>query len=294
MNRSFEYRAEKQPLDINHTLVTLRDALPRSASDLIALNHDMSNPLEQVFRDNPDSPAEHSPRWHQYGILTHSEQFRRCMNAGVPLLMEQWGLLDAILVALSQKIDGTSKADLLQLASLLHDIGKFTARTIERQDDGSHVMRFVDHEAHSGAIVRFGFNEALQKLGLSEAQIEYIAECTEHHFELGKVRRVSMENDDNYTMAFARSEALTDIAQGIISTNPELALEIGLMFIADNLSKTEVAATADTDEGIRVQRTDLEQEITHKGLNPYLIDQALQQPVNMAVARRYLQLWASS
>jgi hypothetical protein len=127
-------------------------------------------------------------------------------------------------------------------------------------------------------------------MGMHEQQIEYIARCTEHHFDLGKARQVAIDNG-GYTMTFARSETFKKVAQDMIKANPELALEVGLMFIADSLSKTRVMATADTDEGINAQRSALEQEIKQKGLDSRLINQALQQPVNVEIGRQYLQTW---
>lgn len=294
MIKSSEYHTDTYPLNIDHILATLRDRLPDTARDLVARSRDISDPREKAFMDNPDDTAEHTPRWHQHGILTHSEKFREIMETDIPALMKEWGLATRTETALSQKIDGTSKKDLLQIVSLLHDLGKFTSRTFEEKN-GALTAQFNDHEVHSGTIIRSSFKETLQELGLSEAQIEYIATCVEYHFELGKIRRVAVESEtsNGYTMAFAQSDSFKAAAQDIIDATPKLSLEIGLMFIADSLSKTEITATKDTDERIESQRTGLEQQISAKGLNPHLINQALQQPVNMEVARQYLQVWAA-
>jgi hypothetical protein len=282
-------------MSIDHILTTLRGTLPITARALIVSGRDPDtlDPLEKTFSESPDNPAEHSPMWHQYGILTHSEEFRKFIAVDAPVLLEQWDISKEATTTLSQEIDGIPKADLLQAASLLHDLGKFTARTFERQEDGSLLARFTNHEANSGAIVRSAFKDILKEQGLTDAQIEYIAQCTEHHFELGKIRKAAAENG-GYTMAFAKSDAFKSAAQKILNKNPHLALEIGLMFIADSLSKTEIAATTGTDEEIESQRSKLEQEIKDKGLDPRLINQALQQPVNIEMGRQFLQLWAAS
>jgi hypothetical protein len=292
MNNPTRKQTDAEPVSIEHILAVLRDTLPDIAKDLITTSHDLSDPLNQSFVESPDSPAEHSPRWHQYGILTHSEKFRVFMEADTPVLLEQWGLLDKAEATLSRKIDGISKADLLQVLALLHDLGKFTARTFEYKE-GKLLARFVNHEAHSGAIIRSEeFKDTLHELGLSETQIDYIALCAEHHFDLGKARQIAIDNG-GYSLTFARSEAFKSVAKDIIETSPDIALEIGLMFMADSLSKTEVASSADTDEGIELDREKLEQEIKAKNLDPQLINQALQQPVNIEIGRQYLQLWAA-
>lgn len=291
MKNFFEKHVEKEPTSIEYMLTTLRKTLPDIARGLITSTHDLSDPLEQSFADNPDGPVEHSPRWHQYGILTHSEKFREFIKVDTPILMEHWGILDKAETVLSEEIEGISKADLLQIAALVHDLGKFTARTFEYRED-ELLARFVNHEAHSGTIIRTTFKDTLQKLSLSEAQIEYIAECAEHHFDLGKARDVAKDTT-GYDMAFARSKQFKEVAQNIIDMCPDRALEIGLMFMADSLSKTEVASKGNTDEAIRQDRSRLAQEIKNKNLDPRLINQALQQPVNMEVGKQYLQVWAS-
>lgn len=281
----------KEILNSDKILVTLRDMLPDIAHDLVSSKQDMSDPLQRAFEAYPDNPAEHSPLWHQYGILTHSQEFQEIIKSLLPTLAKQWDIADEVESALSEKVQGISKRDLLQIASLLHDLGKFTSRTLERQEDGTLLAKFVGHEVDSGAIVRGGMKETLQKLGMNEQQIEYIAQCAEHHFDLGKARQVAIDNG-GYTIEYAKSETFKGVASDIMNSTPELALEIGLMFIADSLSKTEVMATADTDEGINAQRPALEQEIQQKGLDPRLINQALQQPVNVEIGKQYLKLWA--
>jgi hypothetical protein len=274
-------------------LITLQNMLPDIARDLIISRQDMSNPLQQAFKANPDSPAEHSPLWHQYGILTHSKEFQKIIVSDLPLLTEQWNISYKVEAVLSEKIQGVLKIDLLQMGSLLHDLGKFTARRFEYQKDGTLLARFVGHEADSGTIIRVNLKNTLQKLGMHEEQIEYIAQCAEHHFDLGKARQVAIDND-GYTITYARSKLFKGVALDIMNLCPRLALEIGLMFIADSLSKTEVAATADTDDGIDNQRSALEHVIKQKGLDPRLINQALQQPVNIEIGKQYLQLWANT
>jgi hypothetical protein len=279
--------------DNDQMLATLQGMLPSIARSLIAAKQDMSDPLQQPFKANPDDPAEHSPRWHQYGILTHSKEFQKIIKSDLPPLLAQWGIAHKVNLVLSEKIQGVTKADLLQVASLLHDLGKFTTRTFERQEDGTPLARFVGHEADSGAIVRFDLKDVLQKLGLREQQIEYIAQCAEHHFDLGKARQAAIDNG-GYTIAYAKSAAFRGVALDIMKASPELSLEIGLMFVADSLSKTKIMATADTDEGILSQTSALEQEIKQKGLDSRLINQALQQPVNIEIGRQYLQIWADT
>lgn len=83
---------EHGTLDLNRVITVLDGALPDIAASLIATNHDMEQPYEKSFRDHPDDPREHTPRWHQYGILTHSEKFHEALVNVAPRLLEQWQL----------------------------------------------------------------------------------------------------------------------------------------------------------------------------------------------------------
>jgi hypothetical protein len=293
---------ETEPVDIEHILETLRRTLLDAARGLVHQDPLFSKLSEEeqerelCYMADPDSSAGHSPRWHQYGILTHSEEFRKFIETEAPKLTREWGIVDVADAAQSQEIDGVSKADLLQVVSLLHDMGKFTARKLELQEDSTTLARFDRHEEHSRDIIQGDLKEMLLNLDLSEAQIEYIATCAEYHFELGKARKAAIEEDgkNNYTIEFAKSDEFKSVAQDIIDAHPDFALEIGLMFMADSFSKTEVAAKADTDEEIAMQKEKLEQEIKDKSLSPRLINQALQQPVNVEIGKQYLLIWASA
>ncbi len=280
-------------LPISDALTVLHATMPAIATELIQSHQDMADPANQSFATDPDNPLEHAPNWHQFGIITHSDKFLDRMHDAVPKYLEEWGLSKVIDIALGEAVNGISKRDLLDVVAYVHDIGKFTSRMVSRDAGGNIATNFMDHEAHSGTLLRT--DELKQKLmqeGLSEAQVEYIAICAELHFELGKIRRVSRENG-GYTIAFTESSEFETAALEIMAEYPDVALEIGLEFLADSLSKTDVAAKSDTDEGISQERSELEAQISEMGLNPHLINQALQQPVNVKVAETYLRLWAS-
>ena len=249
----------------------------------------------EYFRDNPDDYLQHAPKWHQHGIVTHSREFARAIKSTIPEYIKSWGLENKAENILSQQIDGVEKRQLLEVAGLLHDVGKFSSRTEEIEDGSIKGYSFTDHEEHSAEIIRNEDNVSgrLKDLGFSPTQIEYIAKCAELHFELGKVRRASKENG-GFTMAFVDTPAFREAAREIIDKNPDFALEIGLLFIADGLSKSEVIALGNTDEEIEAETPILEQELAEKGLNPKLINQAKQMPVNFKVAKAYLTQWAET
>lgn len=247
-----------------------------------------------------DDSKEHAEKWHQHGIVTHSLEFEKAIDRTMPEYLEKWGLANKADEVLSERIDGSTKRQLLQIASLLHDIGKFTARKTD--SDNPSKWHFDGHDDDSGKIilgelhgkgVAYSANERLKEFGLTDKQIEYVAKLAKHHFELGKVRK-GLKEKDGYTIAWTTTPEFKEVAQEIIDNNSDIALEIGLMFIADGLSKTEVYSTGETDEAVESQRSQLEGELKEKNLNPNLINQALQMPVNMKVAQAYLNQWKDS
>ncbi|MFY9228552.1 MAG: HD domain-containing protein [Candidatus Microsaccharimonas sp.] len=272
-------------------LQELSKSLPSFGSYLIRESHDTSIPVDADFARNPDDPSHHAEKWHQHGIVTHSREFARAIQETIPEHLKDWGVSEVVEKALSETIDGMERRELLTIASLLHDIGKFTARKFE---NGSHdKWHFDGHAEQSGQIVRSELREYLgENLNLTDAQIEYIARCTELHFELGEVRKAAKTSGEGYTMKFVDTPDFKEAAQEIIEKYPDYALEIGLMFIADGLSKSEISATGEADDEIENQRAELAAEIAKRGLNPDLINQALQMPVNMKVARAYLTQWS--
>lgn len=277
---------------LKEVLSELTEQLPDIARHLITTNHDTTIPANQAFAEHPDDPKHHSTRWHQHGIISHSQEFARAIVETIPGYLEQWGIAKHAEDVLSEPIDGVEKRELLEVASLLHDIGKFTARKFE--DDHHDVWHFDDHAQHSHDIVRSDLSDILKRFDFTEKQIDYVADCAKLHFELGEVRKVARSSGVGYTMKFADTPEFKAAAQEIIDQHPDYALEIGLMFIADGLSKSEVFATGTTDDEIENERATLTFELAKRGLSPQLIEQALQMPVNLKVAQVYLDQWAAS
>lgn len=274
-------------------LQELSKSLPSFGSYLIRESHDTTVPIDAEFARNPDDPSHHAEKWHQHGIVTHSREFARAIQETIPEHLKAWGVSETADKVLSETIDGTERRQLLAIASLLHDVGKFTARKFE--EGSQDAWHFDGHAEQSGKIVRSELKDYLgENLNLTDAQIEYIARCTELHFELGEVRKATKTSGEGYTMKFVDTPDFKEAAQEIIEKYPDYALEIGLMFIADGLSKSELSATGETDDEIESQRVELADEISKRGLNPNLINQALQMPVNMKVAKAYLRQWAET
>lgn len=275
---------------------SLWQKLPEIAKDLIGRSQDVSIERNKLFLENPDSVSEHEPSWHQWGIITHTKMFEKIYREQVPEFLAEWGIKDKVDEQMSQEIDGMSKAELLNIAAPLHDLGKFTMRTLKPEEDGSMSASFKKHEADSGRIIRTPEFTQMMKLeyGLTDAQIEYIARCAELHFELGIVRNEAKKSEAGYTLAYANSDEYKQRAKQIMAEYADFQPEIGILFLADSFGKTEMQISAKTDEEIEDQTDAIKDALAEQHLSPKLSKAIKQVPVNKAVAATYLKTWAET
>ena len=246
--------------DIDRISSELDRDLPAIARRVIQQYLEPADPGTQAFLREPDGREHHQTEWHRWGIITHTRVFLRQFDHDIPQLLRDWSLWREVHRVLSRKVDGVRRWDLLRVSIVLHDIGKFGAR---RHSNGKY--HFSGHESLSGEIIREQLD--LARYGLTAAQIEYIAHTAEDHFVLGRVRREARQAGW-YDEMFVASEQFGRIAKQISCEHPLDFVEIGVMFLGDSLAKIE--------PGHGPQRA------------------AGQHPVNMAVARRYLEIVLST
>lgn len=230
--------------------------LPAMAAQVIQAHLDLSDPANVRFLRHPDGREQHQTQWHQWGIISHTRQFLQHFDVDIPSCLREWRLWEAADSVLRQTIDGVTRWDLLRISILLHDIGKFAARTHDR--DSFHFWR---HERMSGEIIRAELD--LVRFGLTPPQIEYIAETAEDHFVLGLVRKRARQRGE-FNEEFTRTAEFATLCRDIRRDHPDDYVEIGLLFLGDSLAKM------DPERG--PQRA------------------VVQHPVNIAVARRYLEI----
>jgi len=151
----------------------------------------------------------------------------------VPRYLKEWGLWQPVSSMLAERIDGVGRGDLLRVAILLHDIGKFGART-----RGKNRFHFSRHEELSGRVIREEIDFDVYEL--THAQIEYIAMTAEDHFVLGQVRKRARE-DGAYGTDFVRGHRFLAIVREIRNEHPRDFVEIGVLFLGDSLAKADPA-----------------------------------------------------
>lgn len=215
--------------DIAAVTRAIDEELPELARGVIRRHLDLEDDDNRHFLRAPDAREQHQTEWHQWGIITHTRVFLRYLDTLVPSYLCEWGLWEAVDARLSGPIDGASKWALLRIAALLHDIGKFGARTRGRKR-----FHFTHHEKLSGDLIRQELD--LGRFGLTPEQIEYVARTAEDHFVLGLVRKGARDQGE-YDLAFVRSERFLQVARQIKREHPDDFVEIGVLFLGDSLAK---------------------------------------------------------
>lgn len=245
--------------DLAPVVKSIDAALPDLARGVIERYLDLQEPANRRFLSQPDAREEHQTNWHQWGIITHTRVFLHHFDTTVPNYLRAWGVWDDVNNVMMQKVDGVRKRELLKIAILLHDIGKFGARR-----RGKYRFHFSGHEELSGAIVRRELD--LGQYGLTPDQIDYIALTAQDHFVLGLVRREA-RNLGEYDERFIKSAGFAEIVRSIMLSHPHDYVEIGILFLGDSLAKM-----------------DPEEDREH--LEPAMS----QYHINILVAHRYLEL----
>lgn len=259
-------RSANSQADIRGVEREIDRRLPDIARDVIRAHLDVEGADTRDFLAHPDAREQHQTQWHQWGIITHTRMFLRHLEADVPRYLKEWGLWDRVNAVLSRRIDGISRWDLLRIAILLHDVGKFAARF-----RGRSRFHFTNHERLSGEIIRRELD--LAGLGLTPAQVEYVAHAAEDHFVLGLVRKRARERGE-YDANFIDSDEFDRLALAIKSEHPDDYVEIGVLFLGDSLAKVDPR----TGPEAAVSQYGVNIEVAHRYLTVVLEGQNYNEP----------------
>jgi len=238
---------------------------------------------KQQFFTEIDSPKQHQPNWHQWGIITHTQNFMDMYDNEVKQYLKAWNRLEAIEEHLLEQIDGISKSKLIYLGILLHDIGKFR-KNYSKKLNWRVIYTFSKHELYSQEIIQNDLYPLLHDYyGFTDKQIEYIAMCARYHFELGFIREVGKKSKYGYSAAFAKSQEFKDTVLDALPSFEEYKIEVGVLFLADSYAKTDVAFEDRTDKEIL-------EDLKYQDLNPKLIHAVKQKSVNLEIVKSYFDV----
>lgn len=238
---------------------------------------------KQQFFTELDSPEQHQPNWHQWGIITHTRNFMKMYDNEVKQYLKAWNRIEAIEEHLSKQIDCISKSKLIYLGILLHDIGKFQ-KNYSKKLNWRVIYTFNKHEVYSQEIIQNDLYPLLHDYyRLTDKQIEYIAMCARYHFELGFIREIGKKSKYGYSAAFAKSQEFKDTVLDALSSFEEYKIEVGVLFLADSYAKTDVTFEERTDNEIL-------EDLKSQDLNPKLIHAVKQKSVNLEVVKCYFDV----
>ena len=239
---------------------------------------------KQQFFTELDSPEQHQPNWHQWGIITHTRNFMKMYDNEVKQYLKAWNRIEAIEEHLSKQIDGISKSKLIYLGILLHDIGKFQ-KNYSKKLNWRVIYTFNKHEVYSQEIIQNDLYPLLHDYyRLTDKQIEYIAMCARYHFELGFIREIGKKSKYGYSAVFAKSQDFKDAVLDVLPSFEEYRIEAGVLFLADSYAKTDVAFKDRSDNEIL-------EDLKYQDLNPKLIHAVKQKSVNLEVAKCYFDVF---
>jgi hypothetical protein len=249
-------------------------------------------PENANFIAKPDDVNEHDPAWHQFGIITHTAVAYHAFKNELSDLMKNWELYDFINEKLDETIDGKSKKELLEFAIILHDIGKFQRSF--KIINGEKVPDYERHEDKSEKIIldkSKGIYPLLKsEFQLTDYQIYYIAKCAGLHYELGKIRRIAYDEGGGFSFSYINSLSCESNLKDLQLKHKLFNIEIGILFLCDNLAKTNIRIEVESDEEIVLKTDEINRIITMQKLHPNLIRAVKQLPVSMYLVYKYFLL----
>ncbi len=277
-------------------LVTKR--LPAFAQQLVKQHLDQNEIWNVAFASDLDNPQHHKPEWHQWGILTHTSKFLEAYRGECKSFFESWELSKKIEEYLSDTIDGTPKAELLEIGILFHDLGKFTKRHLSHNQTGRYPevpdFSFGMHEAESERLLHEIelYSWMKEELELSSTQIFYIGRVGALHYELAKIRnKAKYIADFEYTFEYLNSEQYKTDSLYTWRQHPHFGVEMGILYLGDTLAKTEFRLTPfpSSEDEASSHIWQIVPLLEQKDIDPRHIAAVITQPISIHASRKYLE-----
>lgn len=247
---------------------------------------------------DPDDLFNHAPRHHEFGVLGHTAAANRHWQeifATTGWLHECLGpdLLGFLIEYFAQEIDGRSKKDLVGIALFFHDIAKLVSPM--RPSEKINSLETRNHCGHEqlGAdfLLKYGPVRAyLMYAGVTAHQYKYIIDCVRFHYALGIVRREHVDGGGKFDLNYVHSEDFKQACLVVASQRPELAVEIGAIFLADNMAKAgEHELNLDPDYHA-TYLLKLDTRVALGALEQRLVKIYAEVSTNFLLATRYLEM----
>lgn len=255
------------------------------------------DPEDYDRNDQPDDAMHNYRTFHEFGNFSHParvlERWREFRRGDSEIFAHlEKPIVEQLEQHFAAEIDGLSKADLIEIAVFFHDIAKHISPLYP--DDPRWPPSLRNHERHEkiGADFLRTYKPVRQllteKYGLTQAQIEYVTSCVEHHFELGETRRHRVEQNLPYDYQYTQSEECQQICDQLIAAYPDMAVEIGALFLIDSAGKTTEGHIADSESDYSEYLAKLHQRVLDGEVEARLERALTQLTLNFQVAKVYL------
>lgn len=300
-------------LDRYNILDALRQALPDLGRSIARAHyyltiepnysesqHEQARRSIALLASNPDAVTSHEPRWHEFGIVTHTEKVIDVALTKCHRLDDSSGdLAWAIDDLQTRSIDGMSLFELLVISLALHDLGKFQPIIRTSKEDNINRIFHTGHEARGGDLIAAArsvqpppelntLTTIFESFAITPRQLDYIEQCVRLHFEFGKVRKHASKTD--YSVAYTQTpefrKACIDIAtehKGLFRES-DMSIEKGVLFLMDSAGKTNFTVQNEGNESAWANHV---QEI---GAHPKLLHAYKQYTVHIEVGLQYLAM----
>lgn len=272
---------------------TLQEQLPLWGATLVKEYLDQSLPYNSAFLTHLDDPQHHKPQWHQWGVITHTNMVLEAYLHESPTLLSSWGHEDSVSSWMTEKIipQGYTKHELMCIAILLHDIGKFTKRSLSKRQSHTYSdlpdFTFWLHEIDSERIIHSPLVRlTLKKLGLSSEEVFYVGRCAALHYELSKIREHRQHRGMPYNMEFINSTEYEKECLLLLRSHYDYARELGIIYLADTLGKTSFRIADNTPSTLEF----VEEEIQRLHIDGRHMSAVRDLPNNVHATKRYFEV----
>lgn len=232
------------------------------------------------FIENPNFAEPRLVKWHQFGLLEHTQRVRDAYLTKTDTFLEDFGITKIVDNHFYNKINGLTKYDLLDISIPLHDLGKIVVYSDSRTNR--------EHELLSALLMEENIlKNFLNKTSLSREHLSYIKSCVELHDVLGKKLRDELKHSGKLKPEFLFSDETKSLCNKIAKDNSEFKYEIGIYFLCDSLGKTNVLIPYENDSVVYEKK--IISELERKKLLPDLKFGVMQLPINLKLAELYLK-----
>lgn len=227
------------------------------------------------YRENPDYFDPRLIKWHEFGLLTHTNKVLQAYNSEAFKFLDSWNLKKNILKYMNQSNTNFSKDDLFKISILFHDFGKIVSLNSMERDR--------KHELESSKLIDSSIlKEKFDNIGLNSSQIDYIKRCIETHAILGKNLRDELSESGNLNLESLSSSNFKKFCKDTKSKYSDVYSELGIFFLCDCLGKTDYRGNYSSEKDI--------ENYLHKRKLPYQLKSGIMQiPFNLKISENYLR-----